>query len=208
MKTKLDINNWKRKDHFNFFKDFEEPFFGVTVEIDCTGAHNYCKQNNISFFLYYLHNSLVAANCVEEFRYRISNDEVLIYEKVNASSTVNRENGTFGFSYIDYEENFSAFEIKAKIEIERVRNGTGLQPAVSGENVIHYSSIPWINFTSLSHARSFSFPDSAPKITFGKMITKSDKKCMPVSIHVHHALMDGFHVGQFVDEFQRIMNSK
>jgi len=202
----LDINKWDRKDQFNFFKNFEEPFFGVTVEIECTKAYRYCKENNISFFLYYLYNSLVDANRIESFRYRIFNHDVLLYDKVNASPTINRENGTFGFGYIDYEENFSDFEDRAKIEIERIRNSKGLTPAVSGENVIHYSSLPWINFTSLSHARSFSFPDSSPKLTFGKMINKKNKKFMPISIHVHHALMDGFHVGQFIDEYQKIMN--
>jgi len=39
MKTKLDISSWNRKDHFAFFKQFEEPFFGVTVPIDCTTAY-------------------------------------------------------------------------------------------------------------------------------------------------------------------------
>ena len=31
---------------------------------------------------------------------------------------------------------------------------------------------------------------------------------MPVSIHGHHALMDGFHVGQFVDKFQDLLNNE
>jgi chloramphenicol O-acetyltransferase type A len=30
--------------------------------------------------------------------------------------------------------------------------------------VIHFSAIPWLDFTSLSHARSYTFPDSCPKI--------------------------------------------
>lgn len=29
---------------------------------------------------------------------------------------------------------------------------------------------------------------------------------MPVSIHVHHGLMDSHHVGLFVEEFQKLMN--
>jgi len=208
MKKILDINKWDRKDHFNFFKSFEDPFFGITVEIDCTLAYRYCKDNNVSFFLYYLYKSLVAVNKIEPFRYRISQDEILIYDVVNASPTINRQNGTFGFGYIDYRRKFLDFEKGAKIEIERIRNSTGLEPAVSGENVIHYSSLPWMSFTSVSHARSFSFPDSCPKITFGKMTNKANKKFMSVSIHVHHGLMDGYHVGLFVDEFQRNMNEE
>jgi chloramphenicol O-acetyltransferase type A len=69
--------------------------------------------------------------------------------------------------------------------------------------VIHFSSLPWIKFTSISHARSFSFPDSCPKISFGKISEVNGVKVMPVSIHVHHALMDGIHVGQFIEGFQK-----
>lgn len=205
MKTQLDIESWVRKDHFNFFKQFEEPFFGVCVDIDCTSSYLKCKEEGISFFLYYLHKSLVAANKIEPFRYRIENDNVLIYEKVHASPTINRLNGTFGFAYIDYHDDFQMFYANAKKEIEKVQNGQGLFPAISSENVIHYSSVPWINFKSVSHARSFSFKDSCPKITFGKACDVNGLKKMPVSIHVHHALMDGFHVGQFIDEFQKLM---
>jgi chloramphenicol O-acetyltransferase type A len=208
MKHLLDLENWDRKDHFNFFKNFDEPFFGITVEIDCTKAYDFCKRNDTSFFLYYLHKSLVAANKIEAFRYRISEDQIFVFDQINASPTINRANGTFGFSYMDYFADFSTFEDNAKTAIEKVQNSTGLIPSISGENVIHYSSIPWINFTSLSHARNFSFKDSCPKISFGKMSVSNSKRTMPVSIHVHHGLMDGFHVSQFIDMFQELMNEQ
>lgn len=206
MKQSINVETWVRKDHFNFFRQFEEPFFGVTVNIDCTKAYAAAKDKSVSFFLYYLHKALAAANSVEAFRYRIGGNEVFLYEKVNASPTINRPDGTFGFSYIDYHIDFNDFAAEAQKEIERVQNSTGLVPAVSGENVIHFSSIPWINFTSLSHARSFSFNDCIPKISFGKMTEANGIKSMPVSVHVHHALMDGYHVGQFVEAFQNMMN--
>lgn len=202
----LDIEKWSRKDHFLFFSKFEEPFFGITVRVNCTKAYNTSKSIGSSFFLYYLHASLKAANSIEAFKYRIKNGQVLIYDKINASPTINRDNGTFGFSYMDYLEDFKEFEKSAKIEIEKVRNTTGLDPAGSGDNVIHFSSIPWIDFTSISHARSFSFPDSCPKISFGQVIESEGIKTMPVSIHVHHALMDAHHVGQFIEEFQKLLD--
>ncbi len=206
MKQKLDINNWERKDHFQFFNQFEEPFFGLSVDVDCTDAYKKAKEKGISFFLYYLYKSLAAANKIEPFKYRILDNEVFVFAVVNASPTINRPNGTFGFSYIDYNQNFDYFLQAATVEIERVQNSSGLIPAVSGENVIHYSSIPWVDFTSLSHARSFSFKDSSPKISFGKMTEKNGRKRMSMSVHVHHALMDGYHVGQYVDLFQQLMN--
>ena len=136
MKELLNLDKWSRNDHFNFFKDFEEPFFGVAVKIDCTEAYKKCKEHNLSFFLFYLHKSLVAANSVESFRYRIENENVYIYDKVHASPTINRPDGTFGFAYMDYYFDFNLFSEKAKKEIENVQKTQGLKPAVSGENVI------------------------------------------------------------------------
>lgn len=83
---------------------------------------------------------------------------------------------------------------------------TGLDPSGPGQNVIHYSSVPWIKFTSVSHARSFKFKDSCPKISFGKIFDENERKMMPVSIHVHHALADGYHIGLFIDKFQELLN--
>ncbi|MBC7912492.1 MAG: chloramphenicol acetyltransferase, partial [Pyrinomonadaceae bacterium] len=48
---------------------------------------------------------------------------------------------------------------------------------------------------------------SCPKISFGMMTDEHGKLSMPVSIHVHHALMDGYHVAEFVNLFQELMNS-
>ncbi|MCU0347324.1 MAG: chloramphenicol acetyltransferase [Saprospiraceae bacterium] len=208
MKHKLDLENWNRREHFRFFSGFSEPFFGVTVRVDCTEAYHWAKANGESFFLAYLHRSLAAANQLEPFRYRIAEGEVWVHDRVHASPTINREDGSFGFAYIDFFEDFLMFKVAAKAEIARVQNSAGLMPAISGENVIHYSSVPWLDFTSISHARSFDFPDSCPKITFGKMTEHAGRKTMPVSIHAHHALMDGLHVAKFVELFQEMMNTE
>ncbi|MNX32181.1 Chloramphenicol acetyltransferase 3 [compost metagenome] len=208
MKTLLDLENWPRKEHFHFFRQFEEPFFGATVEIDCTKAYETAKASDTSFFIYYLHKTLVAVNTIECFRYRISEDQIYINDRIDGSATIGRKDGTFGFSLIEYNADFKIFEQTAQTEIERIQNTTGIfTRAFEEDNVIHFSAIPWLNFTSLSHARSYTFPDSCPKISFGKMTTSATgKKTMSMSVHVHHGLMDGLHLGQFVDCFQELMN--
>lgn len=208
MKTLLDLENWNRKEHFAHFSKMEEPFFGVTVEIDCAKAYQTAKNIKTSFFIFYLHKTLVAVNSIENFKYRIAEDKIYINDRVDASATIGREDGTFGFSLMEYNPDFEVFEKSAYAEIERIQNTAGLfTRSFDDDNVIHFSAIPWLNFTSLSHARSYSYPDSCPKISFGKMITLDNgKKTMAMSVHVHHGLMDGMHVGQFVDLFQKLMN--
>ncbi|WP_264531694.1 chloramphenicol acetyltransferase [Flavobacterium sp. N502540] len=208
MKTLLDLENWNRKEHFAHFIQMEEPFFGATVEIDCTQAYETAKSLKSSFFIYYLHKTLVAVNAIENFRYRISGDQIYINDQIDASATIGREDGTFGFSFIEYHPDFKTFEKTALQEIERIQNTTGLfTRSFENDNLIHFSAIPWLNFTSLSHARSFTFPDSCPKVSFGKMmVSPTGKRTIAMSVHVHHALMDGLHMGQFVDYFQELMN--
>ncbi|WDF59625.1 chloramphenicol acetyltransferase [Flavobacterium sp. KACC 22758] len=210
MKTLLDLENWNRKEHFEHFSRMEEPFFGVTVEIDCKKAYETAKELKASFFIFYLHKTLTAVNSVENFKYRISEGKIYINDRIDASATIGRADGTFGFSLIEYNPDFKIFEKNALAEIERIQNTTGLfTRSFDDDNLIHFSAIPWLNFTSISHARSYTFPDSCPKISFGKMIvSESGKRTIAMSVHVHHGLMDGLHVGQFVDSFQEAMNSK
>lgn len=207
MKQKLNLETWNRKEHFLFFKQMEEPFFGVTITVDCTKAYEKAKEMGVSFFTYYLHKTLVAVNSIEPFRYRIIDNEVYIFDRIDVSSTLLREDKTFGFSQIEYSKDLNQFAENTKKEIERIQSTTGLFTREYSENLIHFSALPWINFTSFSHARSFTWPDSCPKISFGKMIDENGKKTMSMSIHVHHGLMDGFHVGEFVELFQNIMDS-
>ena len=67
--------------------------------------------------------------------------------------------------------------------------------------------IPWISFTSFAHARKPGKEDSVPKIVFGKYTQKNDLTKTPVSVEVHHSLMDGIHVGKFFELFQVYLNS-
>ena len=97
MKTLIDIDKWSRKEHFRFFSQFDEPFFGITVTVDCTRAYLLSKANKKSFFLTYLYMALKAVNEIENFKYRIVDGHVYLFEQINASSTINRSDGTFGF---------------------------------------------------------------------------------------------------------------
>ena len=207
MKQKLNLNTWNRKEHFLFFKQMEEPFFGVTITIDCTKAYEKAASLGISFFSYYLHKTLTAVNTIEPFRYRIIGEDIFIFNQIDASATVLREDKTFGFSMIEYNKDITLFAEITKKEIARIQTTTGLFTREYGDNLIHFSALPWVNFTSFSHARSFTWPDSCPKISFGKMMEKNGKKTMAVSIHVHHGLMDGYHVGLFINCLEELMNS-
>ncbi|AMR26371.1 chloramphenicol acetyltransferase [Hymenobacter psoromatis] len=205
MKQLIDLATWPRREHFEFFSAFEEPFFGLVAEVDCTHAQAEAKRLGVSFFLYYLHHALQAANQVEAFRYRIEAGQVYCYDHVHASATIGRPDHTFSFSFLEQHADLAEFVAGAEVEIAAVRqtSGLGLSERTGRPDVLHCSAIPWVRFTGLTHARSFRHPDSCPKISFGQVYHDGAARRMAVSVNVHHGLADGYHVGQFLDIFQQ-----
>ncbi len=210
MERILDIENWNRKEHFRFFSEMDEPFFGIVSEIDCTDAYSFCKQNKIPFFLFYLHKAIIAVNQIEEFRYRIRDNEIVILDTIHVTSTVSRADNTFAFSFIPFTSSFREFTESAQVEIDSIKNSAGLRLSenTGRMDVIHFSAVPWISFTGVSHARNFKITDSVPKITFGKYFQRNGRLIMAVSINAHHGLMDGFHAGKYLQLFEQLINDK
>ncbi len=208
MQKYLDIDNWNRKEHFEFFNQFDEPFFGIVDEVDITKAKNICKKNDISFFLYYHYQSIVAVNQIKEFRYRIINNKIVIFDIIHVTTTLSRADNTFSFSFIPFSKSFDEFYNSAKTTINNIKKttGLGLNENTSRIDTVHFSTLPWISFKGVTHARSFKYKDSCPAITFGKFFQRDNKILMPISINVHHGLMDAFHVGQFLELFKQLMN--
>jgi chloramphenicol O-acetyltransferase type A len=208
IKRYIDVATWNRKEHFEFYKNFNEGFYGFTSNVICTEAYEYCKINGKSFYLYYLHKILKVVNEIDHLKMRIEGEKVVLFDTINCGPTVGREDNTFGFSFIEYFELFDQFEEKAKVEIERVKSTSGLCFSNSSGRLdsIHFSAVPWINFTSVSHARMIGSEDNVPKISVGKLSNDNGKYSMPVSIHVHHALVDGYHVGLFFEKLEKELN--
>lgn len=206
---KINISTWKRKQHFEFFNQFEEPFFGVTFEVDMTEAKRLAKSQNVSLFTYYLHKSLAAAMQIENFRYRITPEgEVVLLDTVNASATIMRENETFAFSYIPFNKEIAVFAKSVQKEVDRVQSDDSLFPRINTDDVMHCSALPWIDFSSITHSRMYKKKDSVPKISYGKITEKENKYTMPVAVYVHHGLVDGLHLSRFKDAFQNLLDGK
>ena len=204
----IDIEDWKRKEHFEFFSTFDDPMFGIVTEIDCTAAYKFTKEKNLSFFAYYMHKSLLAVNKIEELKYRIVDGLPVIYEEIHASATIGRDDGTFGFSFVAFNHDFAIFSESLKQEITIVQNSSGLRLYVDEGHIdtIYYSTLPWSAFTGLTHPRDFNNKSGIPKITFGKLFSREEKKLMPISIHAHHALVDGLHIANFLEIFQTMLD--
>lgn len=203
---KLNLESWKRRAAFDYFSSFEDPFFNICSNLDVTHLHSLCKKNGYSFNLAIHHYSLGIANEMEAFRMRIVGEEVVIFDRVNCGSTVLHEDETFSFCYFEWKESLEAFVEDGEKRIAHQLEKKELDPKVGEVDMIHYSVIPWISFTSFKHAKKNIPGDSIPKIVFGKFFEENGKVLLPISVAVNHALMDGFHVGKYLNKLQEALS--
>jgi chloramphenicol O-acetyltransferase type A len=209
MKT-INTETWNRKEHFNFFSKMASPFFGIVTEVDCTRAYDFAKKNDLSFFAHYFHKSMVAVNAVEELKYRIVDDQVVVFDAIHAGATVGRDDGTFGFIFVHFTQNFKAFNAELRNEIDAVKNSTGLRLNDDDikKDLIRHSTVPWNSFTGLLHPTNLDRTESVPKITFGRFKIRDNRKYLPVSVEAHHGLVDGFHLAKYLEEFQKQLDGE
>ena len=204
----LDLDTWKRRRHFEFFRDSEDPFFNLCTEVDVTKlVERVSSLAHGSFFLASLWISTRAANDIESFRYRLDGESVLVFDSVDCGSTILRDDQTFGFGYFRFTTDYARFASEGALEVARVRSESGdLRERTDSLAMIYYSIIPWVSFSSFSHARNRGERDSIPRIVFGRHHSDHERRRMPVSVEVHHALMDGLHVAQYLERMQHYLN--
>lgn len=216
MKHIVDINTWKRKNSFDFFLNFQNPNISITSEVDCTQAMHAAKQNNESFFLYYVYAMLCAMNEIEEFRYRINaKEEVVLYDEIDITTPIIlNEEGDCCIVRIPLKDSFEAYYshamdiVKAaKQETESNFSKSNLDDEKDPYGTIFLSATPDLYFTSLVGAQENRYGNSYPLLNVGKAIIREGKLMMPVAITISHAFADGLHITRFFQKIEEKLNA-
>ncbi len=202
MFREVDINSWKRKSTYEFFRDFEDPYFNLTANLDVSHLYQFCKKNNLSIALATLYCSLVAVNQINEFKLRLINDKLVEFDKIHATQTILNDDETFSFCYFEQKSSIYDFDEAGKKSIEKYKKLKTFEVEADRLDLIYYSVIPWVSFTSFKHARRFDNSQTVPRLVFGKIFDSDQKKQIPHSVEANHYLLDGFHVGKYFNLLQ------
>ena len=202
----IDLANWPRRQVFEFYLPFDKPFFNVCTRLDVTDLLiELRKRGKTNVWLTYHYLALRAANEIEPFRYRLRQGKVLVHDVINGGTTLMLPNETFTLFYFDYRESYKQFMEAATRAADEAKNSDAFEPRHDDDARIHCTTLPWISFTSFSHARRWGREDSVPKISFGKFTNENGRTLMPFSVEVHHSLMDGLHVGRYIARIEEML---
>jgi len=206
MEKYLDLANWVRRDLFEFFIGFDKPYFNICARLDISNLLALLRRrSNVSVSLAYHYFALRIANEIEPFRYRLREGKVIVHDVINGGTTVLLANESFTFAYFDYEEDFEKFVLEAGRAVKEAQTGNHPFQPTSRDDTVYFTVLPWVSFTSFSHARNWGREDSVPRIAFGKFTKENDRILLPISVEVHHALMDGLHVGQYLARLEEAL---
>ena len=202
----LDLANWARRDLFEFFIGFDKPYFNICARLDISNLLALLRRRaNVSVSLAYHYFALRIANEIEPFRYRLREGKVIVHDVINGGTTVLLANDSYTFAYFDYEEDFEKFVLEAGRAVKEAQTGNHPFKPTNRDDTVYFTVLPWVSFTSFSHARNWGREDSVPRIAFGKFTKENDRILLPISVEVHHALMDGLHVGQYLARLEEVL---
>ena len=218
-RTIINYSTWERRSNFEFFKNFINPSWSVTCDVECTAAFESSKKEGRSFFLKYLYAILRAATEIPELRYRIEKNEngeeiIVLYKNVSVITPINvGENGRFHSVNIPYNKDFGKFCKKASEIIEKIPTETDPYAAENQVNgskhkfmdMILVAANPGLNFSSMTCTQSGPHGSEKPLINVGKAVKKDGKIYIPVFISVHHGLCDGYHVTKFYQKTEEYL---
>lgn len=204
MKTYLDMDNYPRREHFEYFAAMRSPYMGGTVEIDVTDFLSALKAKGYPFFLSFLWCVSRAANSVPELRQRIEGGRIAEYVACRSSHTLALPDGTYCYCLLSDEPPLAEFIPYARAEQERARRERSLSDGEDPLEPYFISTTPWFSFTSL--IQPVPEPaDSNPRFTWGKYFERSGRVILPFASLCNHALVDGLHMGLFLERLSGLM---
>ncbi|WP_292372421.1 CatA-like O-acetyltransferase [Methanosarcina sp. UBA411] len=200
----IDLETWKRKDYCQIYRNAVQPQYCVSFELDVTKFKKHVKENNWSFTMAFIFAVTKCANEIEEFRYRFLDGEVVLYESIDTSFTyLDKETELFKVVNVPMQDTIEKFIQLATVTTENQKEHF-TEPVEN--DVYQFSALPWITFTHISHTDFGNREKAQPIFDWGKYQEREGKFMMPFAVQVHHAFVDGIHIGKLADKLQRYLD--
>jgi chloramphenicol O-acetyltransferase type A len=198
----------EREELFHFYQGFDSPVLNITSTIECRNFKRILKENNISLFQYLVYNVCKTTMEIDNFQYRYNGKSIYKIEQLIPSYTVMRKSGIFNFCTFKYTSRFNDF-LNVSLEAKKkAESATALSmDDVTHQDYIFLTCLPWFNFSSIQHPVGKFKDSSIPSFAIGKIEESGTSMSFSLSIQVHHGLVDGIHIGEFLSKFKKHLES-
>ncbi len=205
--SELDMSTWERRDAYQYFSFFSNPFYMVSFRLDVSDLYRYTKARGLSFYAGMIWVCTEALNRVEAFHMTVRDGKPVRLPRRDPSFTALRPGAEqFHIVTMEHMDDMDAFCLTAD-RLSKTQDSF-LDEEKESDQLIYYSCLPWIDLTAMTNERNLSAPgaldDSIPRLCWGKYTEENGRKTLGVSMEVNHRLIDGVHIGRFAEQFGEI----
>ena len=202
----IDTSSWNRKPYFDHYFNQIRCTYSITANIDITNVLSFKDRNKVKLYPLLIYVISKAVNKYEEFRTAINDrGEIGVWETLSPCYTVfHKDSESFSNIWTEWNDDLNLFlsnfeqDSKRFGQIDRI-DAKPNTPA----NVFPISSLPWTTFTGFNLNIFADGTYLLPIFTYGKYFKDGNRYLIPLSIQVHHAVCDGFHVSRLINEIQQ-----
>lgn len=202
----IDFDTWKRKEHYDHFTKEVNCTCCLTANIEITEIIKAVEQSNLSFYPAFLYCVCKVVNAHDEFKmsYLWEENKLVLWDEIVPSHIVfHNDTETFTRIWSKWDAEFKTFYLNCQKDIKHGQKLSGYSVPNVPLNCFDVSCIPWVNYSTMSLHIPENWIHLAPIITWGKYINTDGKIFMPLTMQIHHAVADGFHIARFFTEVEK-----
>lgn len=199
----IDIEKYDRKYVYEHYKNELNCSYSVTINVNITNLISTCRSHSLKTYPAIIFAITNAVNKVDQFKMELdSNGDLAIWDSVNPLYTMlNKETKIHYSVWAEVNTSLTNFNKEYLNDIALYSNSTTLNPKKTNtSNFINISALPWFSFTGFNINVDSKNNYYLPFFTIGKYYKHEEEILMPLSIQVHHAVADGYHVSLFLNE--------
>lgn len=201
----INMKTWSMREQFCYYTQIAPTTYSVNVNLDVSHVLEKAKAKNTKFFAVYLYVVTRAINNIEQFRVALNDGKLGHYKVLTpAYPQFHLDDKTTSLLFTEYKEDFKLFYKDYINDTNKYANDHGIitTKGIPPKNTFIISCIPWFTFNSFSIINHGIKDYYFPSFESGKFTCEGNKILMPLSITVHHATVDGYHIKELLEKIQ------
>ncbi len=205
----IEMNTWPMAQAFYYYTQMAPTTYTINVMMDVTTLRSTLKKKGYKFFPVYLYLVTRAIEKQQELRIAVKDGVLGYWETLTpAYPQFHEDDKTTSLLWTEYDNCFQSFYHAYIDDTQTYGDDHGIltTKGVPLPNAYIISCIPWFSFNSFSLHNHGIKDYYVPSFEAGGFVENNGKIQMPLSVTVHHATTDGYHLKVFFEELQKTMN--
>ena len=204
----INTETWERGELFRFYIEKLRNVMSMTVDTDVTKLVSFVRAHGLKFYPAMMWAVSKAVNGRAEFRYGWKNGDLVRWDYVSPYyADFHGEDERFVKLVTEYSGDLSEFHARFLADRERYKDLRAFDLKEIPPNTFDVSCLPWVRYRSFDIHVFDEGRYLAPVVTWGRFETENGKTVMPLSVNIHHAVADGWHLSRLFADVQEIINT-